>query len=70
MRLIASRGKVAVDRRFDPVDRRLDSIEHRMDEGFARFDLRFDAMQHALIYGTIALSAAIIAGFVAVALAI
>jgi archaellum component FlaC len=51
-----------VDRRFDSVDRRLDNVDRRLD----RVEDRLDSIQRAMIYGTVAISGSIVAGFVGV----
>jgi hypothetical protein len=56
-----------VDKRFDKVDARFERIEAKMDAGFARMDMRLDSIGRAIIFGAIAFSSSVIAGFVAVA---
>lgn len=55
-----------VDRRFDGVDRRFDHLEAKVDQGFARMDARIDSMARAIVYGSLTMSSATIAGFIAV----
>lgn len=54
-----------VDRRFVEVNQRFDSLERRMEAGFARLGDGLEAMQRAMVYGTLALSGAFVAGFAA-----
>lgn len=63
-----------VDRRFEQVDKRfermeahLDRIDTGMKADFGRIDARLDSIGRAIIFGAIALSSSVIAGFVAVA---
>ncbi|HEV7615658.1 MAG TPA: hypothetical protein VGO36_05460 [Solirubrobacterales bacterium] len=77
-RLDDFRGRVEhrfdeVDRRFDEVDRRFDRLEARsdrleskVDHGFARIDGRIDSLCRAIMFGSVALSSAMVAGFVAI----
>jgi archaellum component FlaC len=56
-----------VDKRFEKVEFRLDRIETTMAEGFARMDARIDSVGRAIIFGAVAFSSTMIAGFVAIA---
>ena len=63
-----------VDQRFDEMDKRFDRVEGqivridaRLDQGFSRIDTRLDSLGRAIIFGAIAFSSTVIAGFVAVA---
>jgi hypothetical protein len=51
-----------MDERFGSMDARFASI----DEGFGRIDARIDSLARAIIYGSLTLSGAMIAGFVAI----
>lgn len=51
-----------VEERFDNVDRRLDNVERRLE----RVEDRLESIQRAMIYGTVAISGSIVAGFVGV----
>jgi hypothetical protein len=51
-----------VNRRFDKVDERFDEVDVR----FEHLDSRLDSIQHAIVMGAVALTAAAIAGFVAI----
>jgi hypothetical protein len=54
------------DRRFDAVDRRFDHVEKRFDKVDARFDRmddRLDSMGRIMIFGFIAMTSAMLAGF-------
>jgi tetrahydromethanopterin S-methyltransferase subunit G len=55
-----------VDRRFDEVDARFDRLETRVEQGFARMEGRIDSLGRAVIYSSLTLSTAMIAGFIAV----
>lgn len=61
-------------RRFDEVDRRFDRVESdirelraEMREGFKEMNAALRSMQRTMVYGVIALSAAIVSGFGAMA---
>ncbi len=67
-----------VDQRFDEMERRFDRVEDRLDQGFGRtdarldesfgrIDARLDSLGKAMVFGAIAFSSSVIAGFVAVA---
>jgi DNA anti-recombination protein RmuC len=66
-----------IDERFDRVDERFDEVDRRFDEVGRRFeqvDKRLDrladgleSVQRALIFGSIAMSSAFLAGFAAIA---
>jgi hypothetical protein len=58
-----------VDRRFAQVDERFDRLEAKMDRRFDLMDQRFDSVMLSLFHGGIALAAAMLAGFVALAVA-
>ena len=55
-----------VDERFDEVDRRFGRVEFEMREmrtEIGGINARLDSMQRTMVYGVIALTAAIITGF-------
>jgi hypothetical protein len=61
-----------VNRRFDQVDDRFDRVEGElrefrgeMNEMRSEINRRFDSMQRSMMYGAIALSSAMLAGFAA-----
>ena len=54
---------VHVDRRFDEVDRRLD----RVDTELHRINDRLDGMQRTMVHAAVGMSAAILAGYAALA---
>lgn len=54
-----------LDRRFDAIDRRFGLMEQRFDTVMQRFD----TVMHSFFYGVIALSSAMVTGFVALAIA-
>lgn len=54
--------KERVNQRFDDVDKRLDRIDARLE----RIDGRIDSLSRAIIYGSLTLSSAMIAGFVSI----
>jgi hypothetical protein len=63
-----------VDRRFDEVDRRFDALEGRMERGFGKCEIEFhrindrlDDLVRAMIFGVIAMTSAMVAGFAAIA---
>jgi hypothetical protein len=51
-----------VDRRFGEVDRRLDKVDHHLE----RLDDRLGSMQKTMVNGFVGMTAAIVAGFVAI----
>lgn len=66
-----------VDERFDRVDERIKDVRLELKEGFEQVDKRLDrladgleSLQRALIYGSITMSTAFVAGFVALAIKI
>ncbi|MBK5219032.1 MAG: hypothetical protein JJE35_04505 [Thermoleophilia bacterium] len=56
-----------VDRRFGEVNQRLDRIDARLGCELPRIHDRIDSLGRAIIFGSITLSSAMIAGFVAIA---
>lgn len=62
-----------VDRRFDrfetKVDERFDRLEEKLDRRFGLMEQRFDTVMHSFVYGVIALTSAMLTGFVALAIA-
>lgn len=56
-----------VDRRFGEVNRRLDGIDDRLGTELPRIHDRIDSLGRAIVFGSITLSSAMIAGFVAIA---
>lgn len=42
------KGFASVERKFDKVDEKFSRFEKKMDDGFARIDLRCDALQRSL----------------------
>jgi len=42
------KGFASVDRKFDKVDEKFARFEKKMDDGFARIDVRCDALQRSL----------------------
>ncbi len=56
-----------VDRRFGEVNRRLDGIDDRLGTELPRIHDRIDSLGKAIVFGSITLSSAMIAGFVAIA---
>lgn len=58
-----------VDERFEKVDQRFDRLEEKLDRRFDLIDQRFDTVMLSLFHGAIAFSAAMVAGFVALAVA-
>jgi tetrahydromethanopterin S-methyltransferase subunit G len=56
-----------IDERFNRVDDRFDRLEGKMDAQFGRIDARLDSMGRAIVFGSIAFSSSMIAGFVAIA---
>ena len=64
------------DERFDKIDERFDRLEVKLDRGFEaidrRFQLvdqRFDSLMNSMMHGWIIFAAAMISGFVALAVA-
>ena len=58
-----------VDRRFDEVDRRFDEVDRRFGEADQRFDRvesRLETLTYAVVFGTLGMSTAMVAGFVAI----
>jgi tetrahydromethanopterin S-methyltransferase subunit G len=58
--------KERVDQRFDEVDRRFDDVDKRFDKVDARLDRidgRLDSMGRAFVFGAIAMSSTMVAGF-------
>jgi hypothetical protein len=58
-----------IDQRFDQVDARFDRVENRLDRldgRFERMDGKLDTIQHAIIYGFVGFTVAIIGGFAAI----
>lgn len=51
-----------VEERFDSVDRRFDNVDRRLE----RVEDGLDSLRRAMIYGTVAISGSIVAGFVGV----
>ena len=59
-----------VDERFDEVDRRFEQVDKRfeqVDVRLERIDGRIDSVGRAIVFGSIALSSTMIAGFGAMA---
>ena len=66
-----------VDRRFDAVDQRFNAVDRRFDEVDRRFDRvdtelhrlndRLDGMQRTMVHAAVGMSAAILAGYAALA---
>lgn len=70
-----------MDERFDRVDERFKEVNAKMDEGFEQVDMRFEevgkrldrlgngieTVQKAIVFGSIAMSTAFVAGFVTMA---
>lgn len=59
-----------IDERFDRVDERFDEVDRRFEQVDKRLDRLADGLesvQRALIFGSIAMSSAFIAGFAAIA---
>lgn len=59
-----------VDERFDRVDERFDEVDRRFEQVDKRLDRLADGLesvQRALVFGSIAMSSAFLAGFVAIA---
>ncbi len=66
--------RVDVDRRFGEVDRRFDALEGRMARGFGKCEVEFhrihdrlDDLVRAIVFGVIAMTSAMVAGFAAIA---
>lgn len=55
------------DGRLDDLNKRVDDGFNRMDAKFDRIDGRIDSMARAILFGAIALSSSIVAGFAAIA---
>jgi DNA anti-recombination protein RmuC len=59
-----------VDERFDRVDERFDEVDRRFEQVDKRLDRLADGLesiQRALVFGSIAMSSAFLAGFAAIA---
>ena len=54
-----------MDEQFARIDERLDQQNVQMANQFGRLDTRIDSLAHAVMYGALTLSAAMIIGFVA-----
>jgi hypothetical protein len=54
--------KQRVDQRFDEVDKRFDRVEDQL----GRIDARIGSTGRAIFYGSLTLSSAMVAGFIAV----
>jgi hypothetical protein len=62
-----------VDERFDEVDRRFEQVDRRFEQVDRRLDRLADGLesvQRALIFGSITMSTAFVAGFVTLAIKI
>jgi hypothetical protein len=62
-----------MDERFDEVDRRFDQVDKRFEQVDKRLDRLADGLesvQRALIFGSITMSTAFVAGFVTLAIKI
>lgn len=58
-----------VDHRFDEVDRRFGEVNKRLDridDRLERFDDRLGSLQKTMVNGFVGMTAAIVAGFVAI----
>lgn len=59
-----------IDERFDRVDERFDEVDRRFEQVDKRLDRLADGLesvQRALVFGSIAMSSAFLAGFAAIA---
>ena len=55
-----------VNRRFDRLEGKVERLETKVDQGFARMDARIDSLTKAIMFGSVGLSSAMVAGFVAI----
>ena len=58
-----------MDERFAQVDQRFAQLDARLDTEFGRIHARFDSLAQTLVLCAVSFSAAVIAGFVALAVA-